>query len=210
MLENIYQRLLKSFQDEEDDDNNHEREVHKKLRIGYIALAIICTNLIERYSFNSVKFCHSFQHDTNHGIRVLFNLLNNRKIQEKFVSTIHRRTGHEYIVLRNMLRSILLSLAHLARFGLGHRKQWKDANAVKNLLFYFERDIIEMDLKIEIALAIAYIADEDDIDSTGFMEKDVMVLLTRMVSIASKKIKSGIELNRFKGYYLSIKINVIL
>lgn len=178
-----------------------------------MAIGLMCVSLIERYGSQSARFCRTFQQEaSSHGVRVLFNLINNRKVQEKFFATMRRhRSGQEFILMRGMLRTAALALARLARFSLAYRKHWHDANAVKNLLFYFKLDVIEIDLKVELALAIGFIADENDIDSNGLPDEGVMALLARMVGVASKKIKSGNELNRLKGltsqnWYIFIEI----
>lgn len=43
------------------------------------------------------------------------------------------------------------------------------------------------------------LADEDDIEENELVNKDVLNLLAKMVSVSAKKILSGLELNRFKG-----------
>lgn len=66
-----------------------------------------------------------------------------------------------------------------------------------------------MDLRVKIGITIGNVADEDDINTTGLRDKEVIELLAKMVSIASKKIKAGIDLNRFKGEIKILKNEVI-
>lgn len=215
LLENLYHRLLRNFQDDYEDDDEEEdvgdafktyedtNEAFKSQKMSNLVMSSVCINLLERYTAVSPKFCYSFQNETNHGVRVLFHFINNRRIQDKFLSIQqqqHMRDNiQELVLMRNLLRSISLTLAHLARFSVVSRLQWKEVNAVKNLLFYFELKKIQMDLKVELALAIGFIVDTEDAESNELSNKEVMSLLAKMISVSAKKIVSGRELNRFKG-----------
>lgn len=224
-LENLYHRLLKDFQDEDNDDDeedenddefndenvDEDEDSSPQTNIGNLVMSTICLNLLERFTAVSPRFCQSFQKEANHGVRVLFHFVNNRRIQERFINMQQQQQqiqpsqsqsdkAQELVLMRNLLRSILLTLAHLSRFSSTSRAQWQEVNAVKNLLFYFGLKMIQMDLKVDLALAIANVVEEGDLEAS-----ELIGLLARMVSVSAKKIMSGRELNRFKGNFKRIR-----
>jgi hypothetical protein len=83
ILENCYQRLIECihFSDE-------VGETNEKNRIGSMALSCLSLELLERFSYFSREFCLKFVHE-NAGLKVIFNLINNRKIQD-YCETLDR------------------------------------------------------------------------------------------------------------------------
>lgn len=196
VLENIFQRLIKFYTQSSNSSGGDTDEHLIRNKIGTLVVGVMTINLTEKYTQKSIKFCKKFQQDN--GVRILFNILNNRKIQEHFVKSTKHQTGQEFILLKNLLRSILFCLYNLSKYSLGFALKWKECNAVKNFLFYFEKNTLVMDVRINIGLSVANVVDEHDLvhalDSANY--KEIFTTLARMVSITSKKIKNRIDLNR--------------
>jgi hypothetical protein len=200
LLENIYQRLIKILTAVQD-VNNEAAGAEVPNKVAALVVGVLAINLAESYASKSSKFCKKFQ--LENGVKILFNILNNRKIQESIVHSIRHKTGQDTILFKNMFRSIVFSLSHLAKFSLDFLAKWKECQAVKNFLFYLEKTMDVREIRINICLCISYVTGEHDLDLDHGQQKgresrlkDILDPLTRMVGIASKKIKNNIELER--------------
>lgn len=187
IIGNVYQRLIECYSQDTDNDQESSDQVDS------LAICLMSLTILENFSSKSVKFCHQIQ--SERGVQTLFAILNNRIIQSGFFTLLEQRMVHsmEFILLRSIFKRVFISLCFLSRCSQVHKREWLEANAVKNLLFYLTKVNEEMDSQIAIVMTIAQIADDIDLELFPEMvtSSNLIKYLIRLVAQAASIINSN-------------------
>lgn len=119
--------------------------------------------LINIVSFSSKKFIDKF-HELK-GIRLLIGCLNNGNLVDNYVKFHAEENAENLNICDKILRPNVGTLVCLAKSFGNYKNEWKECNAVKSLIDYFNKTKSIYDNRIYACMAIALVSDDDEIDS---------------------------------------------
>lgn len=189
-LEKLLPTYLESFEPASKSESSL-RTALKKINYDMTPQISLILNLA---AFDSVRFCHKFLE--SQGIGILYKYLNNELLLSKYVEFYeHKRSSKELENIDKTMRRVIGALVCLGRVYSAHRNEWKEQSSVKNILAYLDRTKNITDNKLYSCMAIAFVADDDDIDKLPQL-KEILPDLVKMVAMAAKLIKEDLNLKR--------------
>ena len=189
IIENAYNRLIECFNVAE------LNEINIKNRTGSLIVTLMVIEILNKFTFCSKKFCNRF-HEEN-GLRTMFNLMNNRKIQENYFEFKNNPNSEEFVLMKGIIKTIYFSIVNLARVYENYKSQWKECNSIKNLLYYLNQSSDLIENKINLTITIGYIIEDSDILKYAEV-KQIIADLSKLTGSCSRKIETKRKLKRAK------------
>ena len=187
IIENAYQRIIECFNIETLD------EISTRNRTNSLVTALMAVEIANKYTLYSKRF--SFKFYEAKGLKSLFNLMNNRKIQQSLVKFKNDSLQtQEFVLTKGIIKAGLSTQLNLARVYHRYLHEWKQCNGPKNLLFYLNY-MKSMDTKINTTLIVTYIADDHSIEKSPHV-KTILDDLLKLVASCSRKIETKLKLKR--------------
>ena len=190
VLENLYENFVATY--EQTDAPRSQLYSGLAEIIQQIVVEVIF--ILNCISFESAKFCNRFIE--NEGLKILFKYLANPVLLKNYASLYKDKNSKEFKTIDGAMRRIMGSLVCLARVYANYKNNWKECKAAEGFLNYLKvaKDIV--DNKIYCCMAIAFVADDDDVDKLPEL-KDIIPDITKLVGQAAKLIKETENIKRF-------------
>ena len=141
-------------------DDKFESEILSEFNKMMLELSYILNIIM----YDSLRLCNLFIEQG--GLGIIFKYLTNRFLIDSYVSQSQENTD---ICLT--MRYLMDSVVCLARAYGQFKKEWKDCMAVQSLLFYLNATKDIADNKLSVCMALAYVADDDDIDKLSELKQ---------------------------------------
>ena len=188
IVENSYQRLIECFKLE----NLSEEEIIN--RTSSLVTTFMCVEILNKCTFCSRNFCIKFYEEK--GLKSLFNLMNNRKIQQSLIKFKNDSSqNQEFVLMKGIIKSVLSTLFNIAKYYHSYINEWKKCNSLKNLLFYLNLMSNAIESKINTTLTVSYIAEDHEIEKNPAL-KAVLCDILKLIGSSSRKIESKLKLKR--------------
>jgi hypothetical protein len=188
IIETSYQRLIECFKLKEITEASIEN------RTSSLVVALMSVDILGNYTAHSKKVCFKFYEEN--GLKSLFNLLNNRTIQQSIVKfKSDSSLNQEFVLIKGVIKSVLYSFLNLAKYYHHYLSQWNNCNSLKNLLFYLNLMSGSMESKINTTLTVSFIAGDHDFHKNISL-KSVLEDNIKLISSCSRKIETKLKLKR--------------
>jgi hypothetical protein len=155
--------------------------------------------MLNDFAYESFKFNRLFVEAG--GLAVIFKYISSQPLVDAYVAESRNILSDSFKFIDTTMRRLLGSLVCLARTFVDFKSEWKRHNPVRTLLYYLERTQYIIDNKLYASMAIAYVVDDEDVETLSQYKelpplKVVVPELVAMVAKAAKVIKGGVHLER--------------
>ena len=192
ILNELYPYYVKIF-DKQLSSDNSELYINLLKIIEYIVPQTVI--VLNCFAFDYITFCNKFIE--NNGLKILFDYVSNPILLQSYVKNSANVESSKFKGIDETLRYIMGSLVCLARVYSNYKKAWKECNAAAIFLNYSNVTKSIADNKIYACMAIAFVAEEEDIDTLPDL-KDVIPDLVKLCAKAAKMIQENENLIRNK------------
>lgn len=153
------------------------------------------TLILNIVTYLSMKFCMKLL-EIN-GLRILYKYLTNETLLNYYneCAAKYQSKNPEFENIDGVLRRVIGTLVCSGRTYSSYKNEWKNNASVKNFLTYLNRTKNIIDNKLYASMAIAFVADDEDVDQLPQL-REALPELTKIVAIAAKNMKEEQNLVR--------------
>jgi hypothetical protein len=173
---------------EEDDETKEIEQILFKNICNYVFKNLFM--IINNLAYESAKFCNKFQE--NKGIDFLFDILNNENLLNNYI-LFHEASDklEEFRECDDLMRRNIGTIVCLSKYSGQFKNEWKQCKALKSLTNYFQKTKHILDNKTYSCLAIAFVANDDEIDTIPEI-LDCLPEIIDMIKECAKAIETGL------------------